>query len=330
VIEHAVLGRPGGDNALWVRVNTGQQIHRLLFDCGNGCIGPLGSAELQAVDHLFFSHFHMDHVAGFDGFFRINFNRDTKPVHVWGPAQTIDLMQHRFRSFWWNLHEEQTGSWVVHEIHGDRVNATRMEVAEAFALRHPAEGGPCDPLIDGPDYRVTVRLLDHRGPSAAYRVDEECRLNVNPERLAKSGLRPGPWVQSLKNLELTGSLEIQGQSMDLEQLRADLLERSPGASIAYLTDFRLDEEWTERLAPWLAGCDVLICEAQYAQSDAPLAAQNFHSTTTQVAELARRAGVGRLELFHLSRRYPEFIWREMMREARAIFPGTQFPAAWNL
>jgi len=330
VIEHTVLGRPGGDNALWVRVNTGQQIHRLLFDCGSGCIGPLGSAELQAIDHLFFSHFHMDHVAGFDGFFRINFSRDTKPVHVWGPAQTIDLMQHRFQSFWWNLHEEQTGSWIVHEILPDQVKLARMEVCEAFAIRHPLESTAVDPLISNPDYRVSVRLLDHRGPSAAYRVDEEARCNVNPERLTRSGLRPGPWIQALKSPEAGGRVQVDGIDCDLDQLRADLLDHSPGASIAYLTDFRLDEPWTERLAEWLAGCDVLVCEAQYAQTDALLAQQNFHSTSLQVAELARRAGVGKLELFHLSRRYPDFIWREMGREARSVFPNTKFPAAWNL
>lgn len=330
MIEHSVLGRPGGDNALWVRVNTGQKIHRLLFDCGSGCVGPLGSAELQEVDHLFFSHFHMDHVAGFDGFFRVNFNREGKPVHVWGPAGTIDLMHHRFRGFWWNLHEEQTGSWVVHEIQEDRVLAARMEVSEAFAVRHPAEDGEIEPILSLPDYRVSARLLDHRGPSVAYRVDEEARLNVHPERLAASGLRPGPWIQKLKELGVTGPVEVHGQSLDLALLRADLLERSPGNSIAYLTDFRLDEDWMERLTPWLTGCEVVICEAQYARSDAPLAVQHHHSTTAEVAELARRAGVGRLELFHLSRRYPEFIWKDMLREARAIFPRTAFPPAWNL
>jgi ribonuclease Z len=272
----------------------------------------------------------MDHIAGFDGFFRINFNRDTKPVMVWGPAQTIDLMQHRFRSFWWNLHEEQSGSWIVHEIDAEAVRSARMEVFEAFALRHDEQARPADPLIQNDDYRVTVQILDHRGPSAAYRVDEAHRLNVKPERLAASGLRPGPWIQTLKNPAVSGPIDIDGQTRDLGEMRADLLEETPGQSIAYLTDFRLDEAWTERLAGWLAGCDVLVCEAQYAHADAALAAQNSHSTTMQVAELARRADVGRLELFHLSRRYPDFIWREMGREARAIFPRTQFPAAWNL
>jgi ribonuclease Z len=293
-------------------------------------LGGLGLAEIQAADHLFFSHFHMDHVAGFDGFFRINFSRETKPVHVWGPPLTVDLMQHRFRSFWWNLHRGQPGTWIVHEIHGDRVESARMETSEAFEVRHPEEPGPADPVTGNADYRVTARLLDHHGPCAAYRVDESRRVNVRPDRLAASGLRPGAWIQDLKNPDVTGAARIEGREWDWDRLRADLLEVTPGASVAYLTDFRLDEAWTERLADWLRGCGVLVCEAQYAHADEALAAQHAHSTARQVAELARRAEVGRLELFHLSRRYPEFVWREMLREAREIFPRTGFPSAWNL
>jgi len=330
VIEHVVLGRPGGDNALWVRVDTGQSIHRLLFDCGSGCLGILGLAELQAADHLLFSHFHMDHVAGFDGFFRVNFSRESKPVEVWGPPLTVDLMQHRFRSFWWNLHRGQPGTWIVHEIGEDRVESARMQTAEAFEIRHPVAPGPAHPLIAHPDYRVTTRLLDHHGPSAAYRVDEAERVNVRPDRLEASGLRPGAWIQDLKNPEVKGAARIDGQELEWDRLREALLEVTPGESVAYLTDFRLDETWTERLAEWLHGCGVLVCEAQYAHADLALAEQNAHSTTRQVAELARKADVGRLELFHLSRRYPEFMWREMLREAREIFPRTAFPPAWNL
>jgi ribonuclease Z len=37
--------------------------------------------------------------------------------------------------------------------------------------------------------------------------------------------------------------------------------------------------------------------------DAELARRNFHMTATQAASLAKRAGVGRLVLFHLSDRY---------------------------
>jgi ribonuclease Z len=48
-----------------------------------------------------------------------------------------------------------------------------------------------------------------------------------------------------------------------------------------------------------------------------------------VANLARRAGVDRLVLFHLSARYRPPEWREMLAAARAIFPNASFPAGWD-
>ena len=51
-------------------------------------------------------------------------------------------------------------------------------------------------------------------------------------------------------------------------------------------------------------------------------------TSTQVARLASRAGVGRLVLFHLSDRYRPEGWGELLAEARAVFPHTDFPGHW--
>ena len=81
-IQHQVLGEPGRDNALLARVWTGQATHRLLFDCGEGCLTALSAAEIRAIDALFFSHLHIDHVAGFDAFLRLNFARPDNPVRI--------------------------------------------------------------------------------------------------------------------------------------------------------------------------------------------------------------------------------------------------------
>src|SRR5947209_12941256 len=94
-ITFQVLGAAGRDNALFVRLDSGQAIDRLLFDSGGGCPDALAWADLQALDHLFFSHLHMDHVAGFDTFFRCNYNRATKPNVVWGPPQTGRILHGR-------------------------------------------------------------------------------------------------------------------------------------------------------------------------------------------------------------------------------------------
>lgn len=73
-----VLGEPGRDNAAFVSIDSGQRVDRLLFDCGDGCLDVLAVAEIQAIEHVFFSHFHMDHISGFDSFFRLTYDRTTK------------------------------------------------------------------------------------------------------------------------------------------------------------------------------------------------------------------------------------------------------------
>src|SRR6266545_5908384 len=89
-LTYQVLGRPGTDNALFVKVDTGQSQTRLLFDCGDGCPHQV-SPELREVDHLCFSHLHMDHVSGFDLFFRVNFDRTAKENHIRSEEHTSEL-----------------------------------------------------------------------------------------------------------------------------------------------------------------------------------------------------------------------------------------------
>ncbi len=326
-----VLGNPGRDNALWVKVDTGQRIVSLLFDCGQGVLGRLGGSEVKEIDHVFFSHFHMDHIAGFDSFFRANFNRETKPIRLWGPPQTIEIMEHRFRGFWWNLHHDQPGTWDVAEVHSDRVENRRFLTANAF--RNPEEREPRSvdaegEILSDPDFTVRAITLLHHGPSLGFLVREHPRLNIDPAKLQASGLRPGPWVKALK--EGADAIEIDGKALNPEALRADLLVETPGESVAYLTDFLLDEPTHERLRVWLQNCDTLICEAQYQHADADLATRNHHATTRQVGELAQAAGVGRLLLFHLSQRYRPEAWLQMLKEARTAFPKTKFPGHWKL
>ena len=93
---------------------------------------------------------------------------------------------------------------------------------------------------------------------------------------------------------------------------------------------RLDSPAVERLADKLRGVTTIVCESQYRAADAELADRNYHMTSTQVATLALRAGVRRLILFHLSDRYRPEEWRELLAEARAIFPDTSVPGHWNL
>ena len=49
----------------------------------------------------------------------------------------------------------------------------------------------------------------------------------------------------------------------IEELRAAMLTEFTGDSIAYLTDFILDEDAVARLLPLLQGCKTIVCESAY-------------------------------------------------------------------
>jgi ribonuclease Z len=354
-IELQILGTPGNDNAALVRINTGQAIHRLLFDCGEGVFGNLEYSEILAIDHLFFSHLHMDHVAGFDAFFRGLYGRDTKTNHIWGPAQTARIMQHRFCGIIWNLHEGANATWYVHDVLVREIKTFRYELSDAFetaclesSKHHNGtvfegtvfEGTVLDgtvldctvldcTVLEHHDFTVHAVQMNHGTPSMAYIVRETDRVNLRSDRMAALGLKPGAWVRELKNPAANQvTIVIDGQTHDLQNLQTELLEVSRGDAVAYLTDFLLDELAMQVLVPALSGVRLLLCESQYLQADSELATRNFHMTSTQAATLATRAQVQELVLFHVSDRYSKLELDVLLQEAQAIFPNTRFPAHW--
>lgn len=332
-IRFRVLGAAGGDNALLVEVDSGQSVERLLFDCGEGCLSGLSFADIQSLDHLFFSHLHMDHVGGFDSFFRGVFNRTAKPNRIWGPPETSRILQHRFQGFLWNLHEEMSAEWRVADIYPGQVRWARFELGEAFAAAHE-EGAEAwnRTLWSGAGAVVEAITMDHRTPSMAYGVREKPRRNIDTSRLASLGLKPGPWMKQLKEAppDSSATVIIDGVARPVRELWDLLIVETPGDSVAYLSDFLLDEAAMERLAEVLRGCGAIICESQYRSTDADLAEKNHHMTSVQAAALAQRAGARELVLFHLSDRYRPAEWLEMLAEARRIFPNTSLPPHWNL
>jgi ribonuclease Z len=329
-----VLGSPDRDNALLVRIDSGQGVSRLLFDCGDGCLRDLPFTEVQEIDHLFFSHTHIDHIAGFDAFFRSPFGRTGRTTHVWGPPRTAEVLHHRFQGFLWNWRAGWEARWLVHELHPDKVETHRFELSEAFAVNHEEGARPRkSSLVAGPGFVVEAQLMDHGIPSVAYVVRETPRVNVDVGKMTALALKPGPWLKQVREGPQPGETEIivaGGAAHRLADLRQALLVVTPGESVAYLTDFLLDEAALERLVPVVRGCTVVVCESQYRHADVELATRNFHMTATQAATLASRAGVGRLVLFHLSDRYRPEQRREMLAEAQAVFPATSFPEHWSI
>jgi ribonuclease Z len=232
----------------------------------------------------------------------------------------------------WNLNDQLSATWEVSDIHGDKVRVSRFELAEAFAVAHEQAPRLCGVTVyRGNGFAVEAHVMDHRTPSLAYVVREDARKNVEGSGIVELGLRPGRWIERIKDdSDPSEFIEIDGADYSVAELREKLIIESPGESLAYLTDFLLDDSAMCGLVDALAGCNVMVCEGQYRHSDIELARGNYHMTTVLSAKLAREAKVDQLILFHLSDRYDRSVWAEMLREAKEIFPATQYPAEWGL
>ena len=82
---------------------------------------------------------------------------------------------------------------------------------------------------------------------------------------------------------------------------------------AYLSD----TNFSAKAAGLAAGADLLYHEATYAAAERKIARERGHSTTTDAARAAVRAGAGRLVIGHFSSRYKEL--EPLLDEARALF-----------
>ncbi len=330
-LKYQVLGAPTRDNALLVTVDSGQSVTRLLFDCGGGCLDGVRLAEIQAIDHLFFSHLHMDHVCGFDSFFRAVYARDNRPNHIWGPPRTAEILHHRLQGYMWNLQEGAPGCWRVHDVGVEAVRTTRFDLADGFQAAHDEGERPRGTMVwEDEVLAVESITLDHLVPSLGYVVREKTRRNIDTGKLAELGLAPGSWLQDLKDGVGEGEIEVEGRSLDRVSLLWQLIVETPGDSVAYQTDFRLqDQAALEQLADFLRGCRAIVCEGKYRHDDLEQARKNHHLTAVQSATVARLAGAEKLVLFHLSDRYGPEAWLVMLAEAWEVFAGAALPVGWG-
>jgi len=332
-IKFQILGQPFKDNALMVFVNTGMRYYRLLFDCGEGCLADMKSSEISSIDYLFFSHCHIDHIAGFDTFFRCNYNRGDKPVFIWGPVDTAEIMQHRFRGFMWNLLvENESGSFYVTDVDKEKIKTWCFKTAERFAQAHLKEERQLtETILDAPNFGVDARIMDHIVPCLAYLVWEKPKVNIDKDVLQQMKLEPGAWLKEIKDISNVRDkiIEVEGKEFQIGELQDKLLKTTHGQRIAYLTDFRLDAQAEEILLGIIKNCDVIVCESQYLKEDIELAQKNYHMTAFQAAQLAAKAKAGKLILFHLSERYSKDGAQRFLDEAREIFPETYLPENWK-
>lgn len=260
-----------------------------LFDCGEGTQQQMLATPFNPgkLDRIFISHLHGDHLFGLPGLLcSRSMAGNVKPLTLYGPKGLREFTETALRL---------SGSWTDYPL--DIVEITAGEIVDdclrkvtAYPLEHPLE---C----------YGFRIEEHDKPGA-----------LNASALKAAGVKSGPWFQELK----------AGKTIVMEDGRvingADFLAPATrGKSVAIFGDTGPCASAFE-LAN---GVDVMVHETTLDASMEEKANSRGHSSTRQAAQLALKAGVGRLIMTHVSSRYDEKGCQRLLEECRTLFPATE-------
>ena len=308
---------PFGDPAVYVDFLFERRA--LLFDLGD--LAALPARKLLRLTHVFVSHTHMDHFAGFDRLLRLTLGRE-RALTLFGPPGFVDQVEHRLASYTWNLvHNYPVDFTLIAAEWRDDTTLVRARFRCQQQFRRealdtlPVQDGV---LLDEEDFRVRAARLDHDIPCLAFALEEKLHLNVWKNRLLELGLPTGAWLKTLKQQVRHAApdntpIAIRWQDahgkheriLPLAQLKREVLRIVPGQKIGYVVDAVYHAENAARIVDLMRGADTLFIETVFLERDAERAAKRLHLTARQAGTLARQAEVQRLVPLHFSPRYSD-------------------------
>lgn len=263
-----------------------------LFDCGEATQHQILHTAIRPrrIEHIFITHLHGDHLFGLPGLLGSrSFQSGETPLTVFGPKGIRAFVE------------------TALSVSGTRLRY-ELNIAEI-------EEGV---IFDDERFQVIAKRLDHGMLSYGFRVvEKDLPGPLLVERLQALGVRPGPIYQQIKQgktVMLDDGTVIDGREF--------VGPPQKGRIVAVLGDTRFCEAAIELARD----ADVVVHEATFAAAEQRLAHDYFHSTTTDAAEVARRAGAKRLILTHISSRYQGEAALRLVAEARKVFPNTDLAA----
>jgi ribonuclease Z len=176
----------------------------------------------------------------------------------------------------------------------------------AFADVQKIRGGE---LYRGRDFSVQAVPVRHCRGSHAFVFQEDDKLKFHEEKAHGMGLQG----KLFREIQTKGKVRTEKGEILIE----DVSWKKPGRKIAYSGDCIPDPNLTEAAR----GADLLIHEATFDNSMKDDAAERMHSTAMGAAELAKRAGVKKLVLTHISPRHSDP--SALLAEAKSVFPDTE-------
>ena len=261
--------------------------HRFLVDCGEGTQRQIlqSGTGFKNLTKILLTHGHLDHILGLGGLLSTFLRWEAiEELDIFGGRSTLDR---------------------VHALVYDVV--LRGNQPPMPLTLHEIKPGT---FFEADDFTVSAFPVTHRGPDClGYVFEARARRPFLPEKADALGVPFGPERRALVEGE---SITLpDGKRVSPEDVLGPLTK---GAKLVVVGDTGR----TDNLLEVAKDADALVIEATYLEEEADMARQFSHMTARQAAELAVKAGVKKLIITHISRRYRE---KDVIREAQAVYPN---------
>lgn len=261
--------------------------YRFLIDCGEGTQRQILQSGLgfKNLTRILLTHGHLDHILGLGGLLSTFLRWEAvNELEIYGGRSTLDR---------------------VHDLlYGVVLRGKQPPMPLKMNEIKPGM------FFETDDFTVTAFPVSHRGPDClGYVFEGKARRPFIPEKADELGVPFGP-----ERRDLVAGKEItlpDGRRVKPDDVLGSL---QLGTKLVVVGD----SGKTDNLVDVCKDADALVIESTYLDEEAEMADQFSHLTARQSAELAVKAGVKRLILNHISRRYRE---KDVLKEAQEVFPN---------
>lgn len=258
-----------------------------LIDCGEGTQMQMAKYKIRRskINNIFISHLHGDHYYGLPGVITsMSLMGRTQDLHLYAPAPLGGLLD------------------------------TMMDVAKtklSYQLYfHPLTEEK--EIMNDSKISVHCFKTQHRIECWGFLFKEK----KNPRKIDAGRVKAFDIPASFYERLQKGEDYITKKGTIIPNTEVTIAAPAP-KSYCYCADTIYDEG----LAHKAEGADLLYHETTYLKEDEKKAAERFHSTTVQAANIAAKAGVKKLLIGHFSAKYE--ILDDFLTEACSVFPNTE-------
>ena len=277
---------PSAKRGLSAQIVSHNEYH-FLVDCGEGTQRQILQSGIgfKRLTRVLLTHGHLDHILGLGGLLSTFLRWEAiDELEVFGGRATLE----RVRDL----------------LYGVVLRGNQPPMPLKMTEIKPGT------FFDADDFTVTAFPVTHRGPDClGYVFEGKARRPFLAEKADALGVPFGPDRSKL----------VAGEAITLADGKRiapeDVLGPLEAGTKLVLVG---DAGRTDDILEVARDADALVIESTYLDEEADMAKQFSHLTARMGAELAVKAGVKKLILTHLSRRYRE---KDVLAEAQTVFPN---------